>query len=138
VVSEIKRLGLGGNYVINLMVFDYGAVSPNNCVPASGGGVCDMAQSAIQAAPALNQQSGIPFSHIGLTTDIGHDDGGVDVTSLGDVATICSFAKSNGLAAVRFWSFDRDNGGPASSTGNGTGDAALAYTHQYMSACGVQ
>src|SRR5262249_20543641 len=56
VVNEIKRLGLSGNYFINLMTFDYGSTSTNNCVVVNA--KCDMGQSAIAAAQALNQQAG--------------------------------------------------------------------------------
>jgi hypothetical protein len=138
VVSEIKRLGLGGNYVVNLMAMDYGSTSPSNCVVVNN--LCDMGQSAVQAAQALNQQSGIPFSHIGLTVDIGQNDTQSEVTSLANIDTICNFAKSNGLRVVRFWSFDRDTptGNGSASTMNGNGDPALAYNHEYINACGVQ
>ncbi|HEY6308280.1 MAG TPA: carbohydrate-binding protein [Candidatus Angelobacter sp.] len=138
VVNEIKRLNLGGNYVVNLMAMDYGSTNANNCVVVNN--LCDMGQSAIAAAQALNQQSGIPFSHIGLTVDIGQNDTQDEVTSLANVDTICNFVKSNGLPAVRFWSFDRDtpNGNGGASTMNGNGDPVLAYNHEYMSACGVQ
>ena len=141
VVNEIKRLGLGGNYVINLMTFDYGSTNPNNCVVVNNR--CDMGQSAIAAAQALNQQSGIPFNHIGITMDIGQADTQDEVTSLHDIDTINAFVLSNGLATSRFWSFDRDTPGacpvgpPSSSTCNGTGNASLAYTHEYMNSLGV-
>lgn len=138
VVNEIKRLGLSGNYVVNLMAMDYGSTNANNCVVVNN--LCDMGQSAIQAAQALSQQSGIPLSHIGLTVDIGQNDTQDEVTSLANVDTICNFAKANGLRAVRFWSFDRDtpNGNGGASTMNGNGDAVLAYNHEYINACGVQ
>ena len=138
VVSEIKRLGLGGNYVVNLMAMDYGSTNANNCVVVNN--LCDMGQSAVQAAQALNQQSGIPLNHIGLTVDIGQNDTQDEVTSLANVDTICSFAKANGLRAVRFWSFDRDtpNGNGGASTMNGNGDPALAYNNEYKKACSVQ
>jgi hypothetical protein len=138
VVNEIKRLNLGGNFIVNLLAFDFGSTNPNNCVVVNN--LCDMGQSAIQAAQALNQQSGIPFSHIGLTIDIGQNDTQDEVASLANVDAICSFAKSNGLAAVRFWSFDRDtpNGNGGASTMNGNGAPVLAYNHEYLKACGVQ
>lgn len=138
VVSEIKRLGLSGNYVVNLMAMDYGSTNANNCVVVNN--LCDMGQSAVQAAQALNQQSGIPLNHIGLTVDIGQNDTQDEVTSLANVDTICSFAKANGLRAVRFWSFDRDtpNGNGGASTMNGNGDPALAYNNEYKKACSVQ
>lgn len=141
VVSEIKRLNLGGNYVINLMTFDYGSTSTTNCVVSNG--KCDMGQSAIAAAQALNQQSGIPFNHIGLTQDIGQADTQDEVTTLANIDALNAFVLSNGLALSRFWSFDRDTPGscavgpPSSSTCNGTGNAALAFTKEFMSSLGV-
>jgi hypothetical protein len=72
--------------------------------------------------------------------DIGQNDTQDEVTSLANVDTICNFAKSNGLAAVRFWSFDRDtpNGNGGASTMNGNGAPSLAYNHEYLKACAVQ
>src|SRR5262249_33706411 len=101
-------------------------------------------QSAIAAAQALNQQAGIPFKNIGLTQDIGQADTQDEVTTLANIDTINAFVLSNGLAASRFWSFDRDTPGscpvgpPSSSTCNGTGNAALAFTHEFMNSLGVQ
>jgi chitinase len=137
VVKEIKRLGLGGNYVINLMTFDYGSTNVNNCVVANN--LCDMGQSAIAAAQALNQQSGIPFNHIGITMMIGRADTQDEVTSLHDIDTINAFVLSNGLPASRFWAFDRDTpNGTGGSNMNGNGQPALAYTHEFMNSLGVQ
>jgi chitodextrinase len=136
VVNEIKRLGLGGNYVVNLMTFDYGSTNVNNCVVANN--VCDMGQSAIAAAQALNQQSGIPFNHIGITMMIGRADTQDEITSLHDIDTVNAFVISNGLPTSRFWSFDRDTPGGGGSSSNGNGVAALAYTNEYMNSLGVQ
>lgn len=135
VVNEIKRLGLSGNYVINLMTFDYGSTNTNNCVVVNN--TCNMGQSAIAAAQALNQQSGIPFTHIGVTMMIGKADTQDEITSLQDIDTINAFVISNHLATSRFWAFDRDTPGPGGSTSNGNGVAALAYTHEYMNSLGV-
>jgi len=136
VVNEIKRLGLGGNYVVNLMTFDYGSTNVNNCVVANG--ACDMGNSAIAAAQALNQQSGIPFTHIGVTMMIGRADTQDEITSLHDIDTINAFVISNGLPTSRFWSFDRDTPGGGGSSSSGTSVPALAYTREYMNSLGVQ
>jgi chitinase len=136
VVNEIKRLGLGGNYVVNLMTFDYGSTNVNNCVVLNN--LCDMGNSAIAAAQALNQQSGIPFNHIGITMMIGRADTQDEVTSLRDIDTISAFVISNGLAVSRFWSFDRDTpNGTGNSNSNGNGVPALAYTREFMNSLGV-
>jgi chitinase len=142
VVSEIQRLGLGGNYVIDLEAMDYGSPSTTNCVVVSG--QCEMGQSAVNAAEALHTQTGIPYSHIGFVVDIGQNDTSGEVFTLADVDTITAFALANGLATVRFWSFDRDSpGNPACATGtdsdicNGTGAAALSYTNRFLTDLGL-
>ncbi len=135
-VNEIKRLGLGGNFVINLLTFDYGSTNPNNCVVVNN--LCDMGQSAIAAAQALHQQSGIAFSHIGFTMDIGRADTQDEVTSLHDIDTVNAFVKSNGLPISWFWNFDKDNpNGNSNETTNGNGVPALSYNHEYLNTLGV-
>jgi hypothetical protein len=136
VVNEIKRLGLGGNYVVNLMTFDYGAASSQVCTLGSGG-LCDMGNSAIAAAQALNQQSGIPFNHIGVTMMIGRADAQDEITSQHDIDTIDAFVISNGMPLVRYWSFDRDTPGGGGSSSSGTNVPALAYTREFMNSLNV-
>ncbi|HLJ87305.1 MAG TPA: hypothetical protein VKZ53_10820 [Candidatus Angelobacter sp.] len=137
VVNEIKRLNLGGNFVVNLMTFDYGSTNVNNCVVSNG--KCDMGQSAIQAAQALNQQSGISLSHIGVTMMVGQADTQDEITSLADIDTIDAFALSNGMPAVRFWAFDRDTpSGSGNNTSSGTTVPALGYTHEFLNTLHVQ
>ena len=135
VVNEIKRLGLSGNYVVNLMTFDYGSTTTSNCVVVNN--ACDMGQSAIAAAQALNAQSGIPFTHIGVTMMIGKADTQDEITSLHDIDTINAFVISNHLPTSRFWAFDRDTPGAGGSSSSGTTNPALAYTHEYMNTLGV-
>ncbi len=135
VVNEIKRLGLTGNYVVNLMTFDYGSTTTSNCVVVNN--TCDMGQSAIAAAQALNAQSGIPFNHIGITMMIGKADTQDEITSLHDIDTVNAFVISNHLPTSRFWAFDRDTPGAGGSSSSGTTNAPLAYTHEYMTSLGV-
>jgi len=135
VVNEIKRLGLTGNYVVNLMTFDYGSTTTSNCVVVNN--ACDMGQSAIAAAQALNAQSGIPFTHIGITMMIGKADTQDEITSLHDIDTVSAFVISNHLPTSRFWAFDRDTPGAGGSSSSGTTNPALAYTHEYMNSLGV-
>jgi chitodextrinase len=136
VVQEIKRLGLAGKYVINLMTFDYGSTNVNNCVVVNN--LCDMGQSAIAAAQALNQQSGIPFNHIGVTMMIGRADTQDEVTSQHDIDTIDAFVLSNGLPFIGYWSFDRDTPGGGGSSSSGTTVPALTYIREFMNSLGVQ
>ena len=137
VVNEIKRLGLGGNYVVNLITFDYGTTNPNNCVVVNN--LCQMGQSAIAAAQALNQQSGIPFNHIGFTMILGRADTVDEVTTLADIDTVNAFVKANGLPISWFWNFDKDNpNGVSNETLNGNGVPALAYNNEYINSLGVK
>lgn len=136
VVNEIKRLGLGGNYYIDLMAFDYGSVSSGTCVVS--GSVCDMAQSAIAAAESLNSNFGIPYSHIELCLMIGQADAGASETlSLANVDTVTAWAKSVDLGGIHYWSFDRDQPSASSSpSGDGTSNPELAYTKEFTSDLG--
>ncbi|MGA2652416.1 MAG: choice-of-anchor D domain-containing protein [Terracidiphilus sp.] len=136
VMSEISRLGLGGNYYVDLMAFDFGSVSSGTCVVS--GSVCDMAQSAIAAAESLHSNFGTPYSHIELCLMIGQADAGATETlSLANVDTIVAWAKSVGLGGIHYWSFDRDDPSSASSsTSDGTSNPALAYNNEFISDLG--
>jgi chitinase len=136
VMSEISRLGLGGNYYIDLMAFDYGSVSSGTCVVS--GSVCDMAQSAIAAAESLHSNFGTPYSQIELCLMIGQADAGASETlSLANVDTIVAWAKSVDLGGIHFWSFDRDQPSASSSpTGDGTLNPPLSYNNEFTSDLG--
>jgi hypothetical protein len=135
-MSEISRLGLGGNYYVDLMAFDYGGVSSNNCVVS--GSNCDMAQSAIAAAESLHSAFGTPYSHIELCLMIGQADSGpTETLSLANVDTLTAWGKSVGLGGFHFWSFDRDEpSASSSSTGDGTSNGPLAYNNRFTSDLG--
>ncbi len=139
VVNEIKNLGLSGNYTINLMTMDYGTTNSSNCVVVNG--ACEMGQSAVQAAVDLNQQFGIPYSHIEITPMIGGNDTQGEVFTLSDVDTVSNFVKQNGLAGVHFWSLDRDDDctqTSASSTCNSYGQAGtFGFTNQFDTDLGL-
>lgn len=139
VMRAIKASSLT-NYTIDLMVMDYGNGSPSVCVVSNG--VCEMGASAVQAAKNLQHTYGTPFSKIELTPMIGVNDSSSNVFTLADVDTMVSFAKTNSLAGVHYWSLDRDTpcGGSqttASSTCNSmSGSKALAYTDRFLSDLG--
>ncbi|MGA2435620.1 MAG: carbohydrate-binding protein [Bryobacteraceae bacterium] len=120
VVNEIKSAGLGGNYTVNPMAFDFGAANPTYCVVV--GGVCEMGQSAIQAMESVSSQFGIPYGHIEVTIEVPADDGGASFT-MADVTTLCNWIKSNGAAGIHYWSLDRDT--------------SVTYAKAIMSACGA-
>ncbi|MDP5008262.1 MAG: glycosyl hydrolase [Glaciimonas sp.] len=142
VINSIKAQGLS-NYYMNLMVMDYGPATVNNCVLISGSSPakCDMAASAIQAAKDLHTRHAVPYSKIELTPMIGGNDVIDETFTLADVTTMSNFVKTNGLAGVHFWSFDRDRDcppGTASSTCNTYGAAGtLGFTNAFISALGL-
>jgi hypothetical protein len=131
VMSEISRLGLGGNYFVDLMAFDFGGVSSSTCVVS--GTVCDMAQSAIAAAESLHSNFGTPYSKIELCLMIGQaDSGATETLSLANVDTIVAWAKSVGLGGIHYWSFDRDApSASSSSTSDGTSNPPLSYNQHF-------
>jgi chitinase len=138
VMNSIKNGGLS-NYLVNLMTMDYGSNSATNCVLNSAG-KCDMAQSAIQAAKDLHAYYGTPYSQIELTPMIGGNDATDEVFSIANVATLSSWAKSNGIAGVHFWSLDRDTDcapGYASPTCNSYGTAGTwGFDNAFLSGLG--
>jgi hypothetical protein len=106
------------------MTMDYGAPGAGVCVVS--GGLCEMGESAIQAAYNLHDRFGVPFSSIELTPMIGGNDVAGETFTLGDADTVASFAKAQGLAGVHYWSYDRDidcPAGAASPTCNSMGGA---------------
>lgn len=138
-MNAIKRLGLR-NYIINLMVMDYGTTNPGNCVIGSNNR-CDMGKSANQAAINLHSYYSVPYSQIELTPMIGGNDTLDETFTLADVATVATFAKQNGLAGIHHWSLDRDNDcapGYASPTCNSYGQAGtLGFTNRFLSNLGL-
>ena len=111
VVKAVQASTLS-NYTINLMTMDYGAASASVCVVANGS--CDMAQTAIQAAVNLEHTYGISPNKIELTPMIGVNDVSSENFTVANAATVTSYAVSNGLAGIHFWSLDRDT--PCSQT----------------------
>ena len=106
VMSALAKYPLN-NYTINLMVMDYGSPGAGVCVVGSGG-LCDMGQTAIQAAKNLAARYGVPYNHIELTPMIGVNDVTNELFSLKDAATMTQWAKVNGISGIHFWSVDRD------------------------------
>jgi hypothetical protein len=71
-------------------------------------GVCDMGQSAIQAARNLNARFGVPMSRIELTPMIGVNDVVANVFTLDDATTVARFVRDSAAGGLHFWSLDRD------------------------------
>jgi hypothetical protein len=105
VLDALRRAGVA-DYLVNLMVMDYGEARRGNCV--LDGAVCDMGRSAIQAARNLRDRFGVPLARVELTPMIGVNDVVSNVFTLDDARTVARFAREAGLAGVHFWSLDRD------------------------------
>ena len=105
VMQAVRDAGLG-DYYVNLMVMDYGEAIARNCVVS--GHVCDMGQSAIQAAKNLNAGFGIHMSRIEVTPMIGINDVVANVFTLDDARVLARFARENAVGGLHFWSLDRD------------------------------
>jgi hypothetical protein len=138
VVEAVLGSGLS-HYVINLMTMDYGSASSSVCVVVNGS--CEMAQSAIQAVENLEHTYGIPASKIAVTPMIGLNDNTSETFTIADVDTLTSYAVSNGLAGLHFWSLDRDtpcNDDYASPTCNSISSTTpLEYTNRFLSDLGL-
>jgi chitodextrinase len=141
--NEVVEAVLGSslkNYVINLMTMDFGSASSSVCVVVSGS--CEMAQSAEQAVKNLEHTYGIPASKIAVTPMVGLNDNTSETFTAADVDTLTSYATSNGLAGLHFWSLDRDTPCAsatdyASPTCNSiSGTTPLEYTNRFLSDLG--
>ncbi|WP_103888741.1 carbohydrate-binding protein [Actinacidiphila yanglinensis] len=126
------------NYVINLMTMDYGNASSSVCVVTSGS--CEMAQSAIQAVKNLEHTYGVAAGKIAVTPMIGMNDATSETFTATDVDTLTSYATSNGLAGLHYWSLDRDtpcSDDYASPTCNSVPSTTpLQYTKKFLSDLG--
>jgi len=139
--NEVVEAVLGSslkNYVINLMTMDFGSASSSVCVVVNGS--CEMGQSSIQAVENLEHTYGIPASKIAVTPMIGLNDNTSETFTTADVDTLTSYAVSNGLAGLHFWSFDRDtpcSDDYASPTCNSISSTTpLEYTNRFLSDLG--
>ena len=140
--NEVVEAVLGSslkNYVINLMTMDFGSASSSVCVVVNG--ACEMGQSSIQAVKNLEHTYGIPAGKIAVTPMIGLNDNTAETFTTADVDTLTSYATSNGLAGLHFWSFDRDtpcSDDYASPTCNSISSSTpLQYTNRFLSDLGL-
>ena len=121
--------------IVNIMTMDYYQ------------GNIEMGQAAISAAQATLSQmkavnSSYSYANLGITPMIGINDDGSTFT-LSDASTVASWAASNGVGRLAFWSVDRDQncpggatGGAASSTCSGVSQSTGAFTAGFLSSGG--
>ena len=105
-----------------------------------------MTASAENAAQSLHAYYNIPYDRIELTPMLGQNDASDEITSVTDMSQIASWAKTNGLAGIHYWSFDRDTPCPgvskgllsASPTCNGvSGTTPLEFDNAVLTGLGI-
>jgi chitinase len=121
--------------VVNIMAMDYYQ------------GNIEMGNAAISAAQnTLNQMRAVngsySYANVGITPMIGVNDDGSTFT-LADASSVASWASSNGIGRLAFWSVDRDqacpggNGGAASPTCSGVSESTGQFTGAFTGSGGV-
>ena len=120
--------------VVNIMAMDYYQ------------GNIEMGNAAISAAQnTLNQMRAVngsySYANVGITPMIGVNDDGSTFT-LADASSVASWASSNGIGRLAFWSVDRDqacpggNGGAASPTCSGVSESTGQFTSAFTGSGG--
>ena len=146
-LNNAKSHNLNVN-LVNIMTMDYGPT-------------LDMGAAAIQAANALHNQLGQIWTTKtsaqlwameGNTPMIGVNDTSAEVFTTGNASTLESFAASNGIQELSFWSLGRDNQGSSGTpqsnyqfttifkaitggTGGGGGGGGATPIHGYGGKC---
>ncbi|QGZ41629.1 hypothetical protein IP92_00606 [Pseudoduganella flava] len=105
-VLQALRASNVRDYLLNLMVMDYGPTAPGVCVVKEGH--CDMAASALQAARNVHEKYGVPYAQIELTPMIGINDVVENVFTPADGEALARAVREQGMAGLHWWSVDRD------------------------------
>jgi chitinase len=133
----LKAAGTSGARIdlINIMTMDY------------GGAVSDMGAAAISAAKATlgvaqGIWSGFGYGSLGVTPMIGQNDQSGEIFTEADASSLVSFANTNGLGRLAFWSVGRDQpcaagaGGSASPNCSSISQSNLDFTHIFLGLSG--
>lgn len=125
ILAALRRHGVRA-FTFNLMVMDYGAGARAVCV-LKRGAVCDMGESALQAARNVSQKYGLPLAQLELTAMIGVNDVVSNIFTLDDARLLAAKARGMKLAGLHFWSLGRDR--PCTQAVSGASDSCsgLAY-----------
>ncbi len=114
--------------LVNIMAMDY------------GGAVSDMYSAAVSAAQnARSQLNGMGFgsTQLGITPMIGVNDSAGETFTLSNASSLVSWARSNGISLLAFWSVGRDNGGcpgggAASASCSGVAQNTWDFSHIFQ------
>ncbi len=120
--------------IVNIMAMDYGEGNIE-----MGNAAISAAQNTLAQMRAVN--GSYSYANVGITPMIGVNDDGSTFT-LSDASSVASWASSNGIGRLAFWSVDRDqacpggNGGAASSTCSGVSESTGQFTSAFTGAGG--
>jgi chitinase len=120
--------------LVNVMAMDYyqGNIEMGNAAISA-------AQDTLSQMRAVN--GSYSYANVGITPMIGVNDDGSTFT-LSDASSVASWASSNGIGRLAFWSVDRDqacpggNGGAASPTCSGVSESTAQFTSAFTGAGG--
>jgi chitodextrinase len=121
--------------LVNIMTMDY------------GGPVSDMGAAAISAANGTMSVArgifpGFGFGNLGITPMIGQNDQAGEIFTEANASAVVSFANSNGVGRLAFWSVGRDQpcpggaGGGASPNCSSISQNALDFTRIFLGGTG--
>jgi chitinase len=123
-LASAKRDGVTLS-IVNAMTMDYGHAVANMATAA------ETAAAGTLAAARNAGYTNMTYANIGITPMIGNNDSGGEVVSEANARTIVSWANSNGIGRLAFWSIGRDQpcaGGGVSPNCSGLGGSALDFT----------
>jgi len=111
--------------LVNIMAMDYGGSVPD---------MYGAAVSAAQAARSWLNNNGFSGTQLGITPMIGQNDSAGEVFTLSNASSLVSWANSNGVTELAFWSVGRDNGGcPGQTTASATCSGVSQSNFQFSS-----
>lgn len=128
ILKAAQKVGVKIN-IVNIMAMDYNQGNQNMATAAENAAKATLAQMK-------SVNSGYTFANLGITPMIGVNDDG-STFSLANAKTVESWAKSNGVGRLAFWSITRDQSCgaaaavAASPSCSGVSQSQLAFTSAF-------
>jgi len=111
--------------LVNIMAMDYGHSVAN---------MYSAAVSGAQAARSWLNANGFASTQLGITPMIGQNDSAGEVFTTANASSLVSWANSNGITELAFWSVGRDNGGcPGQASASPTCSGVSQSNFQFSS-----
>jgi chitinase len=113
--------------LVNIMTMDYGGAVSN-----MGAAAISAAQGTVSIARSIWPSFG--YSSLGITPMIGQNDQAGEIFTIANAQSLVSFANSNGVGRLAFWSIGRDQpcpggaGGGASPNCSSVNQSTLQFT----------